>query len=221
MKLTHYATIIGVTAITLVACVPSNVPRATMTNIPEQATFYPQQTGLRWMYHYPNEPLDTPPITTEIVGPTRRNGKTLTIIRTVGRGYDLTKTYEIGLDGVLLHHEDRPGVTITYDPPIQELPPAINLTVGHSWRGTTRTTIRFQTNPTPTTYALTYEYTILERRTIQTPAGTHDTLLINLTANDETQTIQQRTHFAPFIGTIINPDGSILTQTNATTGAQP
>jgi hypothetical protein len=199
----------------LVSCAPpSVVPRASVSSVFDAPTFFPEQTGLRWSYHFPNEELSVPPVVVEVLSPTRFNGLTLVTSRVLGRGYDITKLHSVGGDGVFLHKEVRPGVTITYDPPIRELPGVGDLRVGFSWGGETTASIVFHSNAVPSSFVLSYEYVVLQARNLVTPVGSFFAYQVNLTGRDESRSVSHNVHFAPFVGYVINADGSILTGTN-------
>lgn len=213
---TRATSLLLIVALALSACAPtSSAPTVSIGSVPELATFHPQQSGLEWRYLYENDGLDTQPVTVRVIGPTSENGRSLTVTHTFGRGYDMRRYLEYGADGVHLIRERRPGVELSYDPPIQELPNAMEANPGSVWEGTTRVTMRFSNTLTTQTSVIDYRYEIVERRQVQTPAGTFDVLVIDLQSRDENgNRIAQQLWYTPYVGYIKTGDNGVLIATN-------
>src|SRR5690606_14246921 len=168
----------------LAACAPSAAPRLEVATRPDLTTFHPNHSGLEWQYLYANDALDAQTITHRVLGPMSERGQTLTVEHTYGRGYDHHYYRSYTPDGVHLHRETRPGVTITYDPPLNELPASLDTKPGATWGGTTTATIAFDQG-TRETHTLEYQSTIHEQRRVTLPTGEHTVLVIDFQSLDD------------------------------------
>lgn len=197
-------------------------PRAAAALEPDPPSYYPHQTGLAWTYLAEGESVLTPPYTLTVLGPTVMAGERVVLTRLRGRAVDITYYHRHDDSGVHLLREDRAGYTITYTPPIQELPAEGTLAPGAAWEGQTVATITHD-DPKQATerHNITYRYTVLEHRAAQLPAGRFDTYTIELQASDATNKTDTRQHawFTPYVGYVRLRGDLILTGGNAITDA--
>ena len=203
------------------ACAPSaSTERLSVGSVPELTTFHPMQSGLQWEYLYENDALDAQRITHRVTGPISENGRTLIAEHTYGRGFDHRYYREHTMDGVFLHREDRPGVTLTYDPPIHELPTALNMTTGARWDGTTTVTIEFDNAPDATEqHTLEYQYIVQEQRRVSLPDRPHDVFVLDFQSRDDAgQRVIQQLWYEPFLGYVKMRDGAVLVRANTQGG---
>ena len=206
-------------ALLIAACAPTTEkPRLEIGSVPDLTTAHPNQTGLEWRYLYPNDALDAQPIIHRVLGPMSEKGQVLTVEHTWGRGYDHHYYRSYTPEGVYLHRETRPGVTITYDPPLHELPSGLEVRPGAAWGGTTTTIIAFDQGVTET-HTLTYQSIIHEQRTVTLPDGEHQVLVIDFQSVDDAgHRVAQQLWYQPFLGWVKLRDDAVLVASNAGRG---
>ncbi len=211
-------TLLILLATLLAACAPNTAPRLEIGSVPELTTFHPNQTGLERQYLYPNDALDAQTITHRVIGPMSERGTILTVEHAYGRGYDHHYYRSYTPDGVRLHRDARPGVTITYDPPLQELPASLNTTPGATWSGTTTVTINFDQGVTET-HTLEYSNTIHEQRQVALPTGEHTVLVVDFQSRDDAgNRIVQQLWYQPYLGWVKLRDEAVLVKANTNGG---
>ena len=210
------------------ACAPSAsppVPRVSGSLTPDAPSFYPHETGLTWTYLAEGETIITPAYTLSVLGPSVLEGDRVILTRMRGRTLDTTYYKQHTSDGVFLHREDRPGATITYDPPLHELPTPNALRPGTTWSGTTTATITYDKTQAPTINTLDYTYTVLEQREANVPAGTFPAYTIEFAAEQQdgerTESIRQHEWFTPYWGTVKTRGELLLTGGNILTVERP
>lgn len=202
----------------LAACAPGTAPTLEVGTVPELTTFHPNQTGLQWQYLYANDALDAQTITHRVIGPMSERGSVLTVEHTYGRGYDHHYYRSYTPEGVHLHREQRPGVTITYDPPLNELPAGLNTKTGATWGGTTTANINFDQG-TRETHTLEYQSTIHEQRRVTLPTGEHTVLVIDFQSIDGSGSrVVQQLWYEPFLGWVKLRDEAVLVKANTNGG---
>lgn len=202
----------------LAACAPTTGAKVEVGSVPELTTFHPNQTGLEWQYLYANDALDAQTITHRVLGPMSERGQILTVEHTYGRGYDHHYYRSYTPEGVHLHREARPGVTITYDPPLQELPASLETKPGAKWGGTTTVTIAFDKGVRET-HTLEYQSTIHEQRKVTLPTGEHTLLVIDFQSIDDAgHRIVQQLWYQPYLGWVKLRDEAVLVKANTNGG---
>lgn len=205
-------------AITLSACAPTTTsapPAANATITPTAATFYPHQTGQVWHYLNPGDPITSPAYHLSVRGPSIHQGERVTLTTLHGRGLDITYYHQHDHNGVHLHREQRPQLTIDYHPPLSEYPPSEHLQIGHEWSGTTTATL---THPDQRSEQHDIHYTgrALERQRVSTPAGEFDAILIEFITESEAQRTRQEIWFVPHYGALKHRLGFVLSASNIT-----
>jgi len=214
----HATTLLFLLATLLAACAPSTTPRLEIGSVPELTTFHPNQTGLERQYLYPNDALDAQTITHRTIGPISEHHQILTVEHAYGRGYDHHYYRSYTPDGVYLHREARPGVTITYDPPLKELPASLNTIPGTTWGDTTTVTITFEQGERET-HTLEYKNTIHEQRKVTLPTGEHTVLVIDFQSLDDGgNPIVQQLWYQPYLGWVKLRDDAVLVKANTNGG---
>lgn len=214
----RYALTATALVMALVACVPRNAP-TTITSVPNGTHWYPHEVGTFWTYVPEGEDAGDAPYRYFVRGPSVFRGVNVTLYRLSGRGNEINYHRSITDDGVRLHHEERVGVTLTYDPPIKELPALHDMTPGFTWKDTTNVTVNAAGEQA--TYPLTYTFTIETIELTTTPIGTINAFRITqnlqIDPTNETDPIIRTIHYAPHVGYLTNNLGLILTNTNAHT----
>jgi hypothetical protein len=222
-------------ALALTGCAPRAVPppdpgpRATASTRPDEpASFHPLETGLHWQYLLPGDPLTADPILVEAVGPTTAAsspfpGGTAYRLRTRGRGIETTRYFVRGERGLLLVREDRPGVQLHYQQPLVMLPPKGRISVGVEWGGATRVRVVFEDAPPAQAEQfidVQYHHHVLDRRTVELPAGAFDAYIIGTEATEPgpdgvtVRTLNYERWFVPYVGEIRTAEGHLLADRN-------
>ncbi|MGL4611193.1 MAG: hypothetical protein ACRCYY_16200 [Trueperaceae bacterium] len=189
-----------------------------------EVSYYPREAGATWEYIAENELTDAPRLQTQVLGPTVINGDIWVVTRSVGKGLDLTWYRQYRPEGVFLLREERPGMQLTYDPPLQEMPAENSLRVGSTWTGDSTVTVFYpdakKEEDRKQTYTFNYSYTVVDQRDINVGAGEFNVFVINFVARttneegEEQSTDTQETWFAPNIGEIRTENGYFLIDTN-------
>ena len=211
------------------ACAPSAnapVPRASGSLTPDAPSFYPHETGLTWTYLEEGETVITPAYTLSVLGPSVLQGERVILTRMRGRTVDTTYYKQHTSEGVFLHREDRPGATITYDPPLQEFPAPAALKPGASWSGSTTATVTYdKASDTPTSSTLDYTFTVLEQREANVPAGTFPAYTIEFAAEqldgERVESTRQHQWFTPYWGDVRTRSELLLTGGNVLSVERP
>ena len=217
-----------VALVLLGACAPAASGDGPAAQAASQVTgpvaYLPTATGARWSYLPNGAQLSEPLVVTTVQGPTVLDGQVRTAWRTVGRGLDVRFFREHTSEGTFLVREERPGTTITFDPPIRELPTA-PLRVGQSWSGETTATVVFPeatTGDTRETLDIEWVNTVVDRRMVTVAAGEFDVFVLNFTSRttDEDgnviEELTQETWYSPYLGEVRTENGFFLVESNLT-----
>lgn len=203
------------------ACAPtSEAPRVDVEQLTEPITFYPFQAGARWEYLPDGARLNDPSTVVRVEGPTVVAGNVWIAWHTRGRGLDQMSYRVARNDGVFLLREERLGTTFTFDPPLQEYPPAPQLRVGAMWSGTTNVHLSADSGRQQRTMQVDYVYTVVDKRPVTTPAGQFDVFVIDFTTrtfDDEGAVVEeltQQTWFAPYVGEVRTRNQHLLVASN-------
>lgn len=207
------------------ACVPAEVDpgRVQVAQLFENLSFYPKETGVVWQYLPDGERLDAMRVEKRIEGPTVLQGQVLIATRLVGRGIDQHDFRDHRSDGVFLVRRSLPGLQVSFDPPLQELPAESALRVGASWGGTTTITA-FYPNARPENQRVSgtssYRFTVVDKRRVGVVAGEFEVFVINFESNsldaqgNVTDTLRQTIWFSPYIGKVRHELGFFLVEAN-------
>jgi hypothetical protein len=213
----------------LVSCAPQvNETPVEVQQFSGSVSYYPHEAGATWQYLGDGETMSSPRITAQVLGPTVLNGELWVVTRAAGKGLDTSWYRQYRPDGVFLLKEVRPGMELSYDPPLQEMPPEGSLRVGATWTGDTTVTVFYPEakNPEEQTqkYSFNYTYTVVDQRDTNPPAGDFNVYVINFVARttdadgNETPTDTQETWFTPNVGEIRTENGYFLVDTNVRPG---
>ena len=207
----------------LAACAPAPASRVSVTQPTEPSSYYPHTTGAVWRYLPEGEAEDAPALEQRVLGPTVIGGERLTEWRTTGRGLE-TRTYRsYNKTGVYIPRETGPGYVTTITPPIREWPRAGTLTVGSSWGGEAVATVSFTEADAQEEVRLEYRFEVVDRRPVETPAGTFDVFVIAFESRSvgpggsAEETLRQEVWFEPFVGEVRTDNGLFLIGSNVTT----
>lgn len=209
----------------LAACLPTEADpgRVEVAQLFEALSFYPKETGAVWHYLPDGERLDAMRVTQRIEGPTVLGGQLLIATRLVGRGIDQLDLRDHTDEGVYLVQRTLPGLRVTFDPPLQELPAESALRVGASWGGTTTVTAYYpEARPENRRVSGTtsYRYTVVDRRKVRVVAGEFEVYVITFESNsldaqgNIADTLRQELWFAPHIGKVRHELGFYLVEAN-------
>lgn len=211
----------------LAACAPAPAARVSVVQATEPPTYYPHATGALWQYLPEGEAEDAPALALRVEGPTVIGGERLTEWRTTGRGLE-TRTYRAYREsGVFISRETGPGYVTTISPPIREWPPAGTLEVGSRWGGEAVATVTFTEADAQEEVRLEYRYEVVDRRPVETPAGTFDVFVIAFESRaygpgrQTQETLRQEVWFEPFIGEIRTDNGLFLVESNLLVAGTP
>jgi hypothetical protein len=199
----------------LTACVQPPAARFNVQTVASEPSFYPHEAGLTWEYLEAGKQRDALRIKKDSLGVSSVGGKTYHVSRLYGRGFNTSYFETYGDNGVFLAREDRPGAVLVYNPPIQTLPPETNFTVGHSWSGTTQTSIYYTEGDTePTLVTLNYRYSIIDKRQLLIEGKPFETFIISVrleqTLDNQTDAVDQEIWFTPYRGELKTKDGLYL-----------
>ncbi len=212
----------------LSACAPAtstadNGERVEVAQLTDAITYYPFQVGAEWRYLQENVPLNSMPLVLRIEGPTIIEGDLWIKSRLEGQGFDISRYRQFRPDGVFLLREDKPGTEITFDPPIQQFPKEATLKTGSSWSGDTTAHLFFPDAQPEAQHAelkVSYVYTVVDQRTVSSPAGDFDVFVINFVTRNLkddgsiAEEFAQEIWFAPFIGEVRTEQGYFLISSN-------
>ncbi len=205
----------------LAACAPtSEAPRVDVEQLSEPISYYPFQAGARWEYLPDGARLSDPSTVVRVEGPTVVAGDVWIAWHTRGRGLDQMSYRVSRPNGVFLLREERLGTTFTFNPPLQEYPPASQLRVGANWSGNTTVQLSADNGRQQRTMEVDYVYTVVDRRPVTTPAGEFDVFVIDFTSRtfDEegniTDQLTQQTWFSPYVGEVRTRNGHLLVSSN-------
>ena len=204
----------------LAACAPAPQERVEVTQVTEKPTYYPHGTGTLWRYLPEGEAEDAQALVQVVEGPTILEGQRLTAWRTTGRGLETRSFRDYREDGVYLVRESGPGYVTTLSPGVREWPRAGTLRLGSSWGGEATAKITFTDAGREQTLRLAYTYTVVDRRTVETTAGTFDVFVIAFesTSFDEEgrvqDTLRQELWFQPFVGEVRTENDMYLVEAN-------
>lgn len=215
--------LVPVLLLALAACAPSaEAPRVDVEQLSEPISYYPFQTGARWEYLPDGARLSDPSTVVRIEGPTVVSGAVWVAWHARGRGLDQMSYRDNRPSGVFLLREERLGTTFTFDPPLQEYPPAAQLRVGANWSGSTSVHLSADGGRQQRTLVVDYVYTVVDKRPVTTPAGQFEVFVIDFTSrtfDDEgtiTEELTQQTWFAPYVGEVRTRNGHLLVNSNVT-----
>lgn len=204
----------------LAACAPAPAERVSVVQPTEPPTYYPHSTGAIWRYLPEGEVEDAQALAQQVEGPTVIDGRRLTAWRTTGRGLE-TRTYrDYRTDGVYIPRETGPGYVTTIRPALREWPRAGTLRVGLSWSGTAQATIDFTDAGRQEQLRLEYRYEVVDRRPVETTAGSFDVFVVALESRSfapsgqADETLRQELWFTPFIGEVKTDNGLVLVGSN-------
>lgn len=191
-----------------------------MTQAPERPSYYPHGTGTLWRYLPEGEAENAQALVQLVEGPTILEGQRLTAWRTTGRGLETRSFRDYREDGVYLVRESGPGYVTTLDPGVREWPRAGTLRLGSHWGGETTATITFTDAGREQVLRLEYAYTVVDRRAVETTAGTFDVFVIAFESTSfdgdgrAQDTLRQELWFQPFVGEVRTENNMYLVETN-------
>jgi hypothetical protein len=222
MKRVVLVLILGVSLLT--ACTPTaSQKKVEVKQLNEAISYYPHEVGASWTYLEAGETLDAFPVVTQVEGPTIIDGDLWIATHQAGRGLDVVWYRQYRPDGVFLLKEVRPGMELSYDPPLQEMPAEDTLRVGSNWTGQTTVTIFYpdaKPNQQYQTYTFDYTYTVVDQRPANVQAGDFEVYVLNLVAvvtdaeGNEQAKAKQELWFTPFVGEVLTENGYVLVDTN-------
>ncbi len=208
----------------LTACTPAtNQKKVEVKQLSEAVSYYPHEVGASWTYLEPGETTDASPVVTLVQGPTVVDGDLWIETHQAGRGLDIRWFRQYRPDGVYLLKELRPGMEVSFDPPLQEMPAENTLRVGSTWTGQSTATIFYpeaKGNQQTQTYAFDYTYTVVDQRPVNSQAGDFDVYVINMVARmtdeagSKVDEVTQAFWFSPFIGEVMTENGYVLVNKN-------
>lgn len=214
--------------ILVAACAPAPDPgRVDVQQLMAAPSSYPQETGLRWSYLRDGARLDAPRYVETVEGPAVVDGDVWIAFRLVGGGQDTTHFRQFRPDGVFLRRQTRPGGSITFDPPILELPAEGELRVGAVWGGNTTSRWDFPQAPLGQRrfdLQIEYVYMVVDRREVAVAGRSYDVFVISRTTrtfDDEgaiTEEFTQQLWFALGVGKVRHENGWFLVETNFEAG---
>lgn len=199
----------------LFGCAPQVAQRAR----PEfkEVGFYPALAGLEWTYVPEGEAVTAPPYRVRIEGPASFLGQEALRVYVGGRGEERRYYRQVGRGVRILGFED-PSARVSFTPPILEYPPEELLEVGYRYGGKTEVKVELlppSGPPEPLAQGpLSYTMEVLEKRTVQVPAGTFQVYRIRQTYKDDRGETLYEVWFAPYVGEIRTREGRILVETN-------
>ena len=170
-----------------IACAPvTEPPRVDVRQLAAAPSFYPQETGLRWVYLREGARLDDPRQRAEetVEGPAVLDGELWIAFRLVGGGRVNTHYRQFRADGVYLKRQTRAGGLTTFEPPIRELPAEGELRIGARWSGTSVARGSFPgaaVEQRSFTYEIAYDYWVVDRRTVNVSDREYDVFVISRT----------------------------------------
>jgi hypothetical protein len=218
---------LAVCLLLLAACAPAPAERVSVVQTTEPPTYYPHPTGALWRYLPEGEAEDAPALVQRVEGPTVVDGERLIAWRTTGRGLE-TRTYrQYREDGVFIPRETGPGYVTTITPPIREWPRPGTLRVGLHWGGVAVASVTFTDAKEQEEVRLTYRFEVVDRRRVETSAGTFDVFVVafesrSYGAEGQTEeTLRQELWFTPFVGEIRTDSGLFLVASNLLPEAVP
>lgn len=208
----------------LTACTPvTNQKKVEVKQLSEPVSYYPHQVGASWTYLEPGEPMDAPPVVSIVQGPTVIDGDLWIETQQAGRGLDVKWFRQYRPDGVYLLKELRPGMEVSFDPPLREMPAEDTMRVGTSWTGQSTATIYYpEAKPKDQyqRYAFDYTYTVVDQRPVNSQAGDFKVYVINMVARmtdaegNKIDEVTQAFWFTPFVGEVMTENGYVLVATN-------
>lgn len=204
----------------LAACVPVPAERVEVTQVAQKPTYYPHGTGTLWRYLPEGEAEDAQALVQLVEGPTILEGERLTAWRTTGRGLETRSFRDYREDGVYLVRETGPGYVTTLSPGVREWPRAGTLRLGSSWGGSAAATITFTDAGREQVLRLEYTYTVVDRRTVETTAGSFEVFVIAFESTSFGEsgqvqdTLRQEIWFEPFVGEVRTENNMYLVETN-------
>jgi|GEM_PF-1167506 len=222
-------TMLGRTFCTLIAslvfaaCAPgTQSPSAFAVLESLNPTYLPHEVGSWWSYLPEAEEAESPTVTMEIIGRTLVNEQPVTMWEIQGRGLERILHRYVNDEGMFLVREVRPEVTLTFQPPLQELP-AIPLSVGQRWDG--ETTVRISTfaqyaGEPLETRRVNYTFTVIGSRDVQLATATVEVFEIHFAASESTEEdipasqYEHITWFVPYVGEIRTSQGYLLQASN-------
>ncbi len=221
MRIVLLASLLAV--LVLGGCTPAagSDERVEVQQLSDPITYYPFQTGAAWQYLRDGDRLSDPRSSTIIDGPTIVDSEVWISFTKTRPGYQERGFRRVTPDGVFLHSRIVLGLTsIRYDPPLQEFPPEGALRVGAQWSGETTVTMSNLGRPESETLDVQYVYTVVDRRTVNTPAGSIEVFVIDLTSRNvspDGELLDEETSqfwFTPFIGEVRTNQGWVLIDSN-------
>ncbi len=226
MRSVLLASLLAVLALSSCAPAAGSDERVEVQQLSEPITYYPFQTGASWQYLRDGDRLSDPRSTTVIDGPTIVDSEVWTSFTKTRPGYQERGFRRVTSQGVFLHSRVVLGLTtVKYDPPLQEFPAEGTLRVGAQWSGETTVTMTNTGRPERQTLNVQYVYTVVDQRTVNTPAGAIQVFVIDLTSRNlspEGELLDEENSqfwFAPFIGEIRTNQGWVLVDSNVLSAA--
>jgi hypothetical protein len=224
--LRHF-TIVLALLVLAAACAPAvESPRLEVQQLTEPPSFYPHETGARWVYVRDGAAIDGIRYVETVEGPAVIDGDVWIASRLVGGGQDVTHYRQYRADGVYLRRQTRPGATIDFVPPIREYPAQGELRVGTTWRAET---VADQHYPSAApglrrlSVPVEYVYTVIDERPVNVAGSEYRVFVIDRTVrqyDDDgavADQLSRTTWFAPFVGTVRHENGWFLVETNVGT----
>lgn len=209
----------------MAACVPATEPeeRVEVSQLTAPLTYYPHQAGATWEYLEEGAPVNAVRVGKRVEGPTVVAGELWVKTRQVGLGFDIASYRQYRPEGVFELREERPGTIITFDPPLKRFPAEETLRVGTSWSGETTANLFFpeaKTDSQRTAISLEYVSTVVDKRTVNAPAGDFEVFVINFVSRtydeegNELESFTQEYWFSPFVGEVRTKEGYFLVAAN-------
>lgn len=209
--------------VVLAACTPSADEAGTVAveQLRDEITYYPEQTGAAWEYLAEGARLNAPRAGVVVEGPTVVDGEVWISFREIRPGFEQRSYRQVRPEGVFLHSQVRLGITtLSYEPPLQEFPPAGSLRVGAQWSGETTVNLTLTGDSETEQRHVSYVYTVVDQRTVTVPAGEIEVYVIDLTTrllDEEGIVVDEeslQTWFTPYLGEVRLRTGHVLVETN-------
>jgi hypothetical protein len=213
--------LVGVVLLSLVACVPGS--RGSFVSVdPVGVHWYPHDVGLFWLFVPEGDEGGELPYRYFVRGANAFRGSEVVSFRISGRGNEISYHRVVGDDGVFLVAEERVGVVLTYDPPVQELPPLHQMTSGLRW--STFSDVTLSGGGGSNVFPMEFVYEMHDSELVSTPVGVvrafRITERIFVNPGDRSELVTRTVFFAPHVGYVVNHLGLVLVGGNVVGGGR-
>lgn len=204
----------------LSACAPRQtvqvIPTVTAQTQFSGVSFYPDSTGLQWVYIPENEP-NTEPYVVQGLGPILFGANQVSATQMTGRGAQQTWYRQSSDAGQKLLGFRKPGVVAVLEPAMQEYPAASAWKLGATWNGSSKVTLRSEDGKQLQTGTVNYLYKVLDQRQVTVGNQQYTVWVINRQMTDDLGGMfpaSQTIWFTPYIGEVRTAEGLLLTGRN-------